>query len=65
MKIISTVRQVGGSLMVRIPKEIVKEENIRKGEVIEIEVGRMRKSYFGVAKGIGLFTKEDEMKAHD
>ncbi|MFH0837469.1 MAG: AbrB/MazE/SpoVT family DNA-binding domain-containing protein [Candidatus Aenigmatarchaeota archaeon] len=65
MKMISTVRQVGGSLMIRIPKEIVKEENIREGERMEIELGRVRKSYFGVLKGMKPFTQEEEMKAHE
>ena len=51
--------------MVTVPKEMVREENLREGELVEIEVSRPKKSYFGIARAIGPFTKEDEMKAHD
>ena len=51
--------------MVTLPKEIVKEEGIREGELVKIEVEKVKKSYFGALKGIGSFTEEDELKGHD
>jgi len=65
MKSLTTTRAIGGSLLVTIPKEIVREEGLREGEIVEVEVNRPRKSFFGIAKGVGPFTEEDEMKAHD
>ncbi|HLD41792.1 MAG TPA: AbrB/MazE/SpoVT family DNA-binding domain-containing protein [archaeon] len=65
MKTLTTTRAIGGSLLVTIPKEIVKEEGLKAGQVVEIEVNRPKKSFFGIAKGVGPFTKEDEMDSHD
>ena len=62
---LAKVRKVGGSLVVTIPKEVAEEEGVRPGEIVNIEVRKARKSYFGIARGIGPFKKEDEMKAHD
>lgn len=61
MKTLSRTRAIGGSLIVTIPKEIVKEESIQEGELMEIEIKRPKKDFFGALKGIGPFTKEDEL----
>lgn len=45
-------RAIGGSIVVRIPKEIVREENIREGELVKIEVEKVKRSYFGALKGM-------------
>ena len=60
MKAIVRTREVGGSLMVTIPKKIVKEENIIVGQPIEITIKKLKKSFFGALRGIGKFTKEDK-----
>ncbi len=62
---LARVRKVGGSLMVTIPKEVAEEEGIKPGETVNVEVRKVRKSFFGTARGIGPFTAEDEMKDHD
>ncbi len=62
---LSRVRKVGGSLVVTIPKEVAEEEGIKAGETVNVEVRRVKRSYFGAARGVGPFTSEDEMKAHD
>lgn len=64
METIARTRKVGGSLMVTIPKEIVKEEGIREGEAIKIQVEKVRKDYFGILKGMRPFSKEDELDTH-
>ncbi len=62
LKTLATVRRIGGSLVVTIPKELVKEEQIEENEVIEITVKKPRKDYFGALKGIGSFTRKDRME---
>ncbi len=65
MKAIAKVRAVGGSLTVTIPKNAVAAESIRKGDLVTIEVEKGKKDFFGVLRGVGPFTQEDELKAHD
>ncbi len=65
METIARTRKVGGSLMITIPKEMVKEEGLREGEVVKINVEKIKKDYFGALKGIGKFTKEDELDTHE
>ena len=65
MESIVRTRKVGGSLTVTLPKEIVKEEALQEGELVTINVKKAKKCYFGAAKGIGPFTKEDELNTHE
>ncbi len=62
MKTLTRTRTIGGSLVVTIPKEIVKEESLHEGELVEIEVSKVKKDFFGALKGIGHFAKEDKFK---
>ncbi len=50
--------------MVTIPREVAEQEGVKAGELVNIEVRKAKKSFFGVARGVGPFTVEDEMKAH-
>lgn len=61
MKTLTRTRAIGGSLVVTIPKEIIKEESIHEGELVEIEVKKNKKDGFGILRGIGKFTKKDEL----
>lgn len=65
MKALARTRTVGGSLMVTVPREIVIQEGLYPGEMVQIEVQKARKSYFGACKGIGPFKKEDKLGYHD
>jgi hypothetical protein len=47
-----------------MPKELAESENKKEGEITEISVKKRRKG-FGVLKGVGPFTAEDELKTHD
>ena len=58
-------RKVGGSIVVSIPKEATEQEGIREGELVEIEVRKAKKDWFGALKGVGSFSKEDELDTHD
>jgi len=62
MKSLTRTRAVGGSLIVTIPREIVKEQMLRENELVEIEVKKQRRDFFGVLKGIGKFTEKDRME---
>lgn len=51
--------------MVRIPKEVVALEDIKEGELVELDVHKARKDWFG-AYPLGVpFTREDELDTHD
>ena len=63
--IITRARKVGGSIMATIPKEKVKELNIRENEEIELSIKKRRKSFLGALKGIGPFTEEDRLDVRD
>ena len=65
MDAIVKTREVGGSLVITVPKEIVKAEELIANEMIEIEVGKLRRDFFGALEGIGPFTEEDELTGHD
>ena len=57
-------KRVGGSIMVRLPKEVVEQEDIHEEDMVEVEVKKAKKSWFGATPGIGPFTREDEFDAH-
>ena len=46
--------------MVTLPKEVVKEENIMNDQLIEIEIKKPKRDFFGALRGIGKFTEEDK-----
>lgn len=64
-KAIVRSRKVGGSIVVSIPKKVAEHEGIQEGELIEIEVRKAKKDWFGAFKGIGPFTREDELDSHE
>jgi len=64
-KAIVKTRRIGGSIVVRIPKEVVVQEDIREGELIELEVRKARKDWFGAYPELKPFTRADELDTHD
>ncbi|MFH1325590.1 MAG: AbrB/MazE/SpoVT family DNA-binding domain-containing protein [archaeon] len=62
MEILAKTRKIGGSLVVTIPKEVIKEQEIHEDELVEIEVKKRKRDFFGALRGIGEFKKEDRMK---
>jgi hypothetical protein len=56
---------VGGSLVVTLPKELVESKKIKEGEIVEINVKKVRKDGFGVFKNLTPFTAKDELTAHE
>ncbi len=63
MNVTTKARRLGGSLIITLPKELVKEQNIQEDELVEVEIKKKKKDYFGALKGIGHFTETDELKA--
>ncbi len=58
-------RKVGGSIMVRVPKEVVEQEDIKPGELVEVQIRKARKSAFGIFPNLPPFTREDELDTHE
>lgn len=61
MEALTRTRKIGGSLLVTIPRELAREEHIVEGELIKMNIEKIKKDFFGKFKGIGPFTKEDEL----
>ena len=63
MESLTKTRKIGGSIMVTIPKEIVENESLVEGEIVKISLEKVKKSGFGMFKGMRSFTKEDELNS--
>lgn len=60
METIVKLRQVGGSLVATIPKEIVDSAQIDKNDFVMLSVKKLAKSGFGSLKGKKInFTEDD------
>ena len=64
MEVLTKLRKVGGSIMARIPKEVLELESLQPGETVKLEVKKAKKSALGIAKGMRHFAKEDEFDTH-
>lgn len=62
METITKTRKIGGSLVVTIPKTVVEEENLMENQAVKIDIKKVKKSGFGISKGLASFTKEDKFK---
>ncbi len=60
MTAITKTRVLGGSLAVTIPSYLVKKEGLKEDELVEIEVKKVKKDYFGALKGIGPYKREED-----
>jgi hypothetical protein len=59
---LAKTRKVGGSIVVTLPKELVKNQNIKENQCVEITVKKCKIDGFGMFKGMAPFTVEDELK---
>ena len=64
MEVLTKLRKVGGSIMATVPKEVLEYESLKEGELIKLEVKKIKKSGFGIFKGMRSFTKKDEFDTH-
>lgn len=60
---IQRAKRIGGSLMIRIPKDIVDIEHIQQGEAIQVDIKKLRKDWFGACKELKPYIKEID-RAH-
>ena len=61
MSYATRLRKVGGSLVATIPKEATEKLNLSDNDVVELEIRKPRKSFFGVYKGIPSFKESDRL----
>ena len=64
-KALTKARRVGGSIMVRIPKEVVEQEDIREGEMVEVDVNKAKRDWFGAFPLGEPFGRENELDVHE
>jgi hypothetical protein len=62
METITKTRKIGGSLVITIPHVLVDELSLYPNQAVKIHVQKIRKSGFGMFKGIGPFCKEDKFE---
>lgn len=62
IKSLAKTRRIGGSLVVTIPKKVVEQQSIEEGEMVKVNVEKVRINGFGMLKGIGKFTRKDRME---
>jgi len=54
-------RRIEGSIVVRIPKELVDEEQISEGKLVEVEVRKATRDWFGAFPSLKAFSREEEL----
>ena len=59
METIARTRKIGGSIVVTIPKEIVKEQGLRSNELINFSVKKRKRSGFGILKGMAKVSEKE------
>lgn len=60
---LARTRRIGGSLIVTIPAEIVRTQQLNENQLVEIKVKKRQIDGFGALKGIGSYNrKEDRME---
>ena len=62
---LTKTRKAGGSIIVTLPKELVKSQKIKENEFVEITVKKCRKAGFGALRNMKPFTVEDELTTHE
>ena len=62
---IAKTRKIGGSIVVRIPKDVAEKEGIKENEFVEIEVKKAKGEWFGVFPTLKRFSRKEELDVHD
>jgi len=58
------VRKEGESLVITLPRKLVRNKKIKEGQILEITIKKVRKDGFGILKGMRPFTVEGELTTH-
>ena len=64
MQVIVKTRKLGGSIIAAIPSEAVKELGLKPNDILELDIKKHKKSFFGIAKGMREFTEADRFDRH-
>ena len=59
MEMLTKLRKVGGSVMARIPKEVLEQESLHAGETVRIEIKKSRMSGLGIFKNMKSIAAKD------
>ncbi len=59
VEVAQRAQKIGGSLMIRIPKDIADASGIAEGDVVYFNPRKERKSLLGAFPGIGPWKKEN------
>lgn len=51
--------------MVTIPKEVVEQEDIHEEDMVEVDIRKARRSWFGSMPDLPSMTREDELDTHE
>ena len=62
MMALSKTRKIGGSLVVTIPKIVVEQKGLVADQAVKIQIEKVKKSGFGISKGLPRFTKADRFR---
>lgn len=54
-------RRIGGSIVVRIPKDVAEREGIVEDEFVEIDVRKAKGEWFGAFPTLKKFTRAEEL----
>jgi antitoxin component of MazEF toxin-antitoxin module len=57
-------RKIGGSIVVRIPKDVAEREGIKEEEFVEIDVKKAKGEWFGAFPTLKRFSREEELDVH-
>jgi antitoxin component of MazEF toxin-antitoxin module len=60
METIQKTTKIGGSVMVRIPKDIIELEQIKPGEMVKLNIQKFKKSWFGAFPKLTDFNKKED-----
>ena len=58
-------RKIGGSIVVRIPKDVAEREGIKEDEFVEIDVKKAKGEWFGAFPTLKKFSRDEELDVHD
>ncbi len=58
-------RKIGGSIVVRIPKDVAEKEGIKEGVFVEIDVKKAKEDWFGAMPTLKKFSRKEELDTHE
>jgi len=58
-------RRIGGSIVVRIPKDVAAKEGIGENDFVEIDVKKAKSDWFGAFPKLRKFSHAEELDVHD